>query len=458
MKFSEQLNEYMKELNISSKELSKASELSPDVISRYLNNKRTPNIDSEYFENLVNGLFDLGNKNGKKIEKGDIKNKLEVCIVKEHDDDSFKIFIENFNHLQESLGLSNSAIGKKTGYDSSYISRLKNGDRRPKDIDDFIDKMVMYLIKSYSDKEKKEIIAAAIGCVLEQIKTEEKYKNTLKKWFIIKHSNYNDIIHNFLIKMDDFRLTDFVNEDFSKVKTITTPIVFGKSKTYYGVSGRKNSEEDFIRTTLLSKADEDIFFYNDLPMSKVANDDVFKKRYVLAMSMILKKGLHLNIVHNINRPLEEMIIGLENWLPMYMTGAISPYYFSEFPSNMFCTSHMTSGSVALSGECFNNNEEKGKFYLTTKREELPYYKEKSKYLLKKAKPLMKIYNDEKQFEEFIKNENLNYQTVTTDRFKNMDFYASKKWIVLNKKISPAIHFVIYNEKLNSAIKAYLSGL
>ncbi|MBQ9607933.1 MAG: helix-turn-helix transcriptional regulator [Lachnospiraceae bacterium] len=458
MRFYDELNRYINELNLSANELSKASGLSPDVISRYLNGKRTPKPNSDYFNNLVEALYRIADEKGASIDKDEIQKNLENSITAQSDIRDYGLLIDNFNILQERLGLSNAVLGKAIGYDSSFISRIKNKSRRITDIDGFTDKVASYIVSSYHSNEKMEQIADILNCKLTDIDAEEKYIIYIKKWLIDRHNNYEKLIGGFLTKVDDFNLSDFTDENLSKVKVPAAPVVLGKSKTYYGIKGRKTSEEDFIKTTLLSKSKEDIFFYNDLPMEKAAEDEGFKKRYLTALSMLLKKGIHMNIVHNIDRPLEEMILGIESWIPMYMTGAISPYFFPTPPSNMFCTSHMTSGSAALSGECIRSNQERGRFYMTTRKEEVSYFKVKSKYLLKKAKPLMIIYtaDDSDRFETFIHNEDGGeLQRITNKNFKNIDFIISKKWVAINKKLSPEIHFVIYNEKLNNAIKTYL---
>ena len=143
-----------------------------------------------------------------------------------------------------------------------------------------------------------------------------------------------------------------------------------------------------------------------------------------------------------------------------MTGSITPYYFKTPPSNFFQISHCTSGSIALSSECLRNNENTSRFYLTSKINEVDFAKEKSKYMLSKATPLMKIYKEYEndKFDEFMKNNSDDdIQIIKKDLFKNIDFYINdSKWIVINKKISPEIHFVIYHEKLIHAIKDYLN--
>ena len=48
-----------------------------------------------------------------------------------------------------------------------------------------------------------------------------------------------------------------------------------------------------------------------------------------------EKGLHLDQIHHLDRSFEEMMLGLESWIPMYMTGQISPYYLKSDPGNVF---------------------------------------------------------------------------------------------------------------------------
>src|SRR5574344_2697029 len=124
---------------------------------------------------------------------------------------------------------------------------------------------------------------------------------------------------------------------------------------------------------------------------------------MFAIAMTLKKGLHLNIIHNINRPFNEMMLGLESWIPIYMTGQVSPYYLSGFQDNTYCHFNYVSGTVALAGECINGYHNKGKYHLTSNKSDVAYYRTKSECLLNKAKSLMDIYRVENRndFDAFI---------------------------------------------------------
>ena len=450
----------MKLLKFNTNELCDNSGLSYTLINRYLNNIRKPKEDSKYFNKVVNGVYQISLSRNSDLTKENIYNTLKESLTADMFKIDYNLFVDNFNTLQEELNLTTVEISNAVGYDSSFISRMKSKERKPADFEIFIDKLRNYIISLCQNENTKSILVQILNCSNEDINNIEIFKEIFTKWICSQHidSKPDDVL-NFLTKLDNFNLNDYINTDFSKIKVPTVPVLFKSSKMYFGIEGRKQAEGEFLKTTLLSKSNEPIFFYSDLPMTQTGEDEEFKKKWVYAMSVLLKRGLHLNMVHTLNRPINELLLGLENWIPIYMTGSISPYYFKNPPSNFFNGSQCTSGSIALTSECIKYNEKKSKFYLTTKKDEVEFEKEKSKYMLSKATPLMTIYkeNDKEQFEEFIKhNEKENIQKLNKDNFKNIDFYINEdKWVIINKKTNPEIHFVIHHEKLVNTIKTFL---
>ena len=119
---------------------------------------------------------------------------------------------------------------------------------------------------------------------------------------------------------------------------------------------------------------------------------------MFGMAMMLKKGLHLHQIHNLDRSFDEMMLGLESWIPMYMTGQISPYYFKNAPNDVFLHFLKVSGIAALSGEAVAGYHSDGKYYLTKVKREVEYYRKRAEEMLKNAYPLMEIYRSERKNE------------------------------------------------------------
>lgn len=118
---------------------------------------------------------------------------------------------------------------------------------------------------------------------------------------------------------------------------------------------------------------EPVTMYSDMPMTEMAKDKEFPKKWMFGMAMMLKKGLQLNQIHNLDRSFDEMMLGLESWIPMYMTGQISPYYFKNTQNNAFLHLLKVSGAAALSGEAISGYHDDGKYYLTKSKREIEYY-------------------------------------------------------------------------------------
>ena len=414
MTFSEQLNNYINLLDCTPKDICINSGLSPTLISRYLNSKRTPRIESKYFDNIVNAIYEIATQKNIELSKENLISTLKQSILSSNID--YDVFVNNFNTLFSELKLNISDLASNINYDTSFISRIKSKDRKPADLENFIDKVADYIVNNYNMEEKKELICVLLNCKPKDLNDSIKYKNLFIKWITSEQEENKELVKNFLTKLDTFNLNDYIGTDFSKVKVPTSPIILRNSKTYYGSQGRKQAESEFLKTTLISKSSEPIFYYSDLPISEAAKDDDFRKRWIVAITMILKKGLHLNMIHDVHRPINEMLLGLQSWIPIYMTGSISPYYLKEHPSNLFLGSHCTSGSCALTGEYIRTKSKNSKYYFTTKKEELDYYKSKSEYLLSKAKPLIKIFKEDNinEYKNFLKQDDkTNFKYIKT---------------------------------------------
>lgn len=457
MDFSDELNNYMNFLNCTAKDICDISGLSPALISRYLNKKRVPKIDSIYLEKIVDALYQISIKQNVNLNKDTISETLRNTL--KFSSLNYDAFIENFNTLQTELKISTVELSKALGYDTSFLSRIKSKERRPADIDNFVDNLADFVVSICQDTDKRASLQALFSCSTSSINSNLKLRDLFINWITTVHLDNTKHLFNFITILNDFNLNDYINTDFNKIKIPSTPVIFKNSKTFFGVEGRKKAESEFLKTTLLSKCKDPIFFYSSLPVSEAGKDENFRKKAVLATTMILKKGLRLNMIHTVDRPLNEMLMGLESWIPIYMTGAISPYYFKEPPSNFFLNSYWVSDSVALFSECLKTSEQTSMFYVTTKKDEVEYGKKISKFLLSKAKPLMKIFKetDVDDFKKFMtENKNENLINVQKEEFKNIDFCINKgKWIMINKKNSPKIHFVIYNEKLRDALHSFL---
>ena len=403
MNFKEVLNEYLKELNCSSKKLSNESGLSESVISRYRSGERTPVKNSEQLNKLTKALFNIAKDNDKnKYTFDKIESDFNSTLAS--DDFDYTTFSNNLNTLITSLNINTHEMSKYIVFDASHISRIRYGKAKPSNPVEFSNKICSYIFNRYKNPDDINNLMMIIGCKKSDLSNEKIY-STLFNWLTSEIVPVKNQISDFLHHLDSFNLDDYIKViKFDELKVPSIPFYKAKTKHYYGIEEMKQGELNFFKGTVLSKSKEDIFMCSDMPMEDMAKDIDFGKKWMFAIAMCLKKGHHLNIIHNLDRPFNEMMLGLESWIPIYMTGQISPYYLSNLKNNIYNHLNYVSAAAALSGECINGFHNKGMYYLTTNKNEIEYYKEKSDLLLKKAKPLMEIYRKKniKEYHLFLK--------------------------------------------------------
>ena len=391
MTFCEKLNNYIEQLECSSQELANASGLSSAVISRYRNGERTPNIKSKQLNQLVDGLFKLSNEKKLDITRDEIYSTLSTTL----NDISinFEQLSKNFNELITTLNINIAELSRFSNYDSSLLSKIRNGSRNPSNPKEFIEKVCNFIVKKYITMDDRKAISILTNCELEDLNDSSKYK--LMEWLSTNSAISHNYINDFLNNLDTFDLNQYIKAiHFDEMKVPFVPFYKQASKNYYGIEEMKKGELDFFKATVLSKSTEPVFMCSDMPMEDMAKDVEFGKKWMFAIAMTLKKGLHLNIIHNLDRPFNEMMLGLESWIPIYMTGQVSPYYLKGIPNSTYCHFNYVSGVVALTGECIRGYHNKGKYSLINNKSEVEYYKTKANCLLKKATPLMEIYRSE----------------------------------------------------------------
>ena len=403
MKFNEVLNRYLEELDCTARKLSIESGLTGSVISRYRSGERTPIKNSEQYEKLTTALFNIAKEKGKsKFTLDKIVNDFNSTF--QNDNFDYTNFSNNLNTLITSLNINTHEMSKYIVFDDSHISRIRYGKAKPSNPIEFSNKICTYIFNRYKSPDDINNLSAITGCKKSDLANNNFY-NTLFAWLTSETTPVKSQVADFLYNLDSFNLDDYIKViKFDKLKVPNIPFYKAKTRHYYGLEEMKNGELNFFKATVLSKSKEDIFMCSDMPMEDMAEDTEFGKKWMFGIAMCLKKGHHLNIIHNVDRPFNEMMLGLESWIPIYMTGQISPYYLKDSKNSIYGHLDYVSGTVALTGECIKVYHNKGMYYLTTNKNEIRYYKEKSDLLLKKAKPLMEIYkeNNIREYKLFLK--------------------------------------------------------
>ena len=400
MKFSEKLNDYIEQLSCTGKDICNLSGISAASLSRYRNGERVPELGTKPFEDLCCALAQISAQKGKLQITADAVKKAFVSCDDFVSTDK-ELLRKNFNTLLSALNVNLTQLCQYTNYDASAVFRIRNGSRKPGDAERFASAVASFVTRTMQTQSEIGAVAELIGCDIDEIYDLSVRYAKIKSWLLkqpVQKAEGNGV-SKFLSKLDDFDLNEYIKViKFDELKVPSVPFQIPSSKTYFGIKEMMESELDFLKSTVLSKSSAPVIMYSDMPMKEMAKDPEFPKKWMFGMAMMLKKGLHLHQIHNLDRSFDEMMLGLESWIPMYMTGQISPYYFKNAPNDVFLHFLKVSGIAALSGEAVAGYHADGKYYLTKVKREVEYYRKRAEEMLKNAYPLMEIYRSERKNE------------------------------------------------------------
>lgn len=399
MKFCQQLSEYLCRLSCTGKELCALAGISAASFSRYKNGERVPELGTPAFEGLCRALGEIAEQRGYGDLTADaVRAAFAACEdFVATDKEQLR---RNFNTLVAAMGINLTRLCQYTNYDPSTIFRIRNGSRRPADSRQFAGAVASFVAREVASPRELEALAELLACPAEDIADLSFRYTRLCSWLMQEQPARSEgDITDFLSKLDEFDLNEYIKAiHFDELKVPSMPFQLPTTRYYYGLGEMMDSELDFLKATVLSRSMEPVTMYSDMPMGEMAKDPEFPKKWMFGMAMMLKKGLHLNQIHNLDRSFEDMMLGLESWIPMYMTGQISPYYLKNAPSGPFLHLLKVSGAAALSGEAIAGHHAEGRYYLTKNKRELDHYAMRARALLDNAYPLMDIYRSDRESE------------------------------------------------------------
>ncbi len=466
MSFTSVLNGYCYQLDCSNKDLAEQCGISPSALSRYRSGNRTPS-DLEIVRSLAHGIAVLAQQYGLSESMADEQGiYASLSSALSQGACSGVLFGQRLDMLMVAASITNADMARYANVDPSYLSRIRKGQRNPYDIDYYATTFSRLMVRRLAEQggvsklpvpeEERTSIAEALSN-----HDETSAAVVLATW--LSHSEEQDSgsgAEHFLSFLDDFDLNTYLKEvRYDELKVPTSPLVIPRSRFYYGVDEMRKAELEFLKVTATARDASEVIMYSDLSMVEMSGDAEFVKHYIYGVGAMLKRGMHLSVIHDLTRPFDEMMMGLEGFIPLYMTGQISPYYLRDSGRGVFCQLINSSEVALLEAECIRGSHNEGRYYFSSKKEDVAYGRTRANRLLEKAMPLMEIYraDNPRRLARFERAEQRRKNTlegtpVGEDIFCNLRIISyTPDLVVVSKLNDPVIHFEIRHPRLCDAI-------
>ena len=418
MGFAEEFGRCIDELGCCAVDLSDLTGLSRSTISRYRNGSRLPSEESipQLAEALVRAsavsagisLADTSAPSGLDVALiEDISRRLSQSLRSDQPEYDYELFRERMNALIDALGITLSDLSNALNHDPSHLSRIRTGRRRPGDPRVLATGLAGYISRTYTSEADLRTIEQAISFQSVPTSCAPDFPGVgleiaLFNWLMEGQREASRDIVSFARTLDEFSPADYTwRRILSSIALPAAPFRIPPQRDYLGERELREGELDFLMATLMARNAREMLIYSDFPIETSLADKSFMRRWVSGVALLLKRGVHLDMVHCLDRPLGELIAGLEAWVPFYMIGQISGHYLPEVAGQPFHHLLMASKAAVLTGSCVRGRHEFAKARLVRRKKDVAQEGESAAAMLELAKPLVKAF-DESHNRDFLK--------------------------------------------------------
>ncbi len=236
------------------------------------------------------------------------------------------MFAERFDASMSIAEVSNSLLGRAVNMNGSHIGRLRSGARKLPKKHDYLAPMCCYLAGHITKDYQIIALQKLTGMGNAAFSSTESLALGLEQWLLEQENDTN-------------AATGRLVSGFARLAAIqptpavpTVNVVEEAYKPapyyyYYGNAGKRKAVEQFFLMILTEEKPQTLLLFSDEDMAWLYEDAAFTKRWAELFTRVILKGNRVCIVHTISRNMNELLEAVMKWVPIYMTGAVEPFYY-----------------------------------------------------------------------------------------------------------------------------------
>ncbi len=301
-------------------------------------------------------------------------------------------FAEKLDLLMNITNTSNSVLARNISMDASFISRLRRGVRTPAKNVNYLQVMAVYFARNCRAEYQKT-------AVWETIKSNAKFQtqgtNTMEelihKWLREEDKDKANSIDKFLTGLTHIQ---FKKNELAADVAMEKPDykAFSDVEVFYSVEGKQNAVFAFLSLVLQSKKPQTLFLYSDEDMGWLSENRMFTLKWSNMLAQVIRNGNKIKIIHTVNRGFDEMLTAIKEWVPLYMTGSIEPYYYPKMRDGLFRrTLFIAPNTAAVTSSSVGSKTENAANFLFTNKDTIKAVLGEFNDFLSNCRMLMRIF-------------------------------------------------------------------
>ena len=339
-------------------------------------------------------------------------------------------FGKRLNSLMRIADLTNGGLSKKIGVDTSYVSRLRRGERMPVYHSKYITSICFAIIDEAGRRNRLSALSH-LSHIPEPILTSTEGPKVLQEWLFLYGSKKDQLAVDHLLSVlispahyhapssekkvpNVEEIRQALERDLTKKGIIAAPNAELDKKVTSGVgeAGIRSLVTHFLLGAL-EQGETELLLYSDQPMQWMGGD--FAPVLQSLMLSCIQAGMHVHIVHNIDRTITELFQAIEFWMPLIVSGKVTSYFSDKTAGVRFShTMFVSPNRACIEGFCARGMEHECFYRLHETRDVVDVFSKTMRGMTTESKKLIEIDTDWELAEGDIAVENV-LVNITPDR-------------------------------------------
>jgi hypothetical protein len=241
-------------------------------------------------------------------------------------------FSQKLDFLMNITKTTNSKLSLQLSLDASYISRLRTGTRLPAKDAGYLRAMSAYFARRCIDMNLADTVAASArkGFGAAADSTEDMILN----WLSETEAEMAKPVGDFLTRLSSMSIRKppaYVNDSPADIR-MNNKI---EAEVFYGIQGKQEAVVEFLNTVIRQDTPRTLLLFSEENFDWLTENREFAAKWAQLLVQAVMKGNRIKIIHSISRHLDEMLAGITEWLPIYMSGMVEPFYYPKTRDGVF---------------------------------------------------------------------------------------------------------------------------
>jgi hypothetical protein len=242
---------------------------------------------------------------------------------------------------------TNNALAACAGIDASHISRRRRGQRSMPKSEACLRQMAASLAETCSDAHQRKAVMDLLG--ISPVSFDPLIlPDLLFEWLVNDKSTESKSIEAFLNDFSGFKPR---KNPPANLEPAGYPQAEGELSVYYGVEGKRQAALFFISEVLNRKKPGFLYLFSDEDLAWLTDNRAFTELWSNLMAKALLLGNKMKVIHTVSRNLDEMLTAISQWMPLYMTGMIEPFYYPKKRDGVFKRTLFIAPDIAALTSC-----------------------------------------------------------------------------------------------------------